>query len=401
MLKPSNKIVPWYEFKASAKKGTAEITIYDVIGGSYWDEGVTGKGFVKDLAALPDHDTLNIYINSLGGSIYDGQLIYNALMRHKAHKVVHIDGLAASMASVIAMVGDEVIMPGNALMMIHDPLTVAIGNAADMRETANVLDKYKLALIPAYREKTGLDDKEISDMMSAETWMDADTAVEKGFADRKTEDVAVAAIHDVSMFKNAPRTAQIFQFTKPQDSVTEPKEGETTVELTLDKVKADYPAIATALIAEGKKQAEAEATAKVEAARKEGAEAERARVKSIDDISKGHEHMSDLIAEMKADPTMTGEKAAIKLLAEVAKSNTSRANDLHEDGKNAAAGVSAVNIHAQETKPAKTAEQTQEEILDGPPITEEEARKLWNEHDFVRKEFPKHENFFKHRQSQA
>ena len=104
------------------------------------DADVTAASFKKDLDALGDIDTLNIYINSPGGSVFEGQAIYSQLQRHKARKNVYVDGIAASIASVIAMAGDTVYMPKNAMMMIHNPWGVVVGNAEDMRKHADSLD---------------------------------------------------------------------------------------------------------------------------------------------------------------------------------------------------------------------------------------------------------------------
>src|SRR5690625_2785254 len=118
-----------------------------------WDESDVMPDDVKNaLKQVDGLDELNIYINSPGGSVFSGLAIYNMLKRNKAKKIVHIDGVAASMASVIALVGDEVYMPSNAFMMIHKPLTIAIGNANDFRKIADDLDTIESGLMQAYEE---------------------------------------------------------------------------------------------------------------------------------------------------------------------------------------------------------------------------------------------------------
>ncbi|SUC26316.1 ATP-dependent Clp protease proteolytic subunit 1 [Providencia rustigianii] len=124
---------------------------------------------------------INLHIHSPGGEVFEGIAIYNQLKNHNASITVYIDGLAASMASVIAMVGDEVIMPTNAMMMIHKPWGVSWGDADDMRDYADLLDKVENVLIPAYMEKTGKTKEELEAMLSEETWLTAEECVEHGF----------------------------------------------------------------------------------------------------------------------------------------------------------------------------------------------------------------------------
>lgn len=197
----------WYTIRAgtsgnagSAGGGGTEILIYDEIGVF----GVTAKQFTNDLKAAGKAKTVTLRLNSPGGSVFDGIAIYNALKRHPARKVVHIDGLAASIASVIAMAGDEVAMPENAMLMIHDPSGVVAGTSADMRSTAEALDRIKGGLVAAYRDKTGKPDDEIERLMAEETWLTAAEAVALGFADRIEKPVRVAASFDLTRFRHPP-----------------------------------------------------------------------------------------------------------------------------------------------------------------------------------------------------
>ena len=187
-------------FTARASDGVAELTIYDEIG-SY---GVPAKTFIEEMKALGDVSELTLRINSPGGSVFDGIAIYNALKRHPAKVTVTVDGLAASIASVILCAGDEVIMPKNALIMIHDPSAVVMGSARDMRSMAEALDKMRDGLVSAYHDKTGRDQPDITGWMAKETWFDAEEALEAGFADRIEEPVAMAATFDLSNFTRVP-----------------------------------------------------------------------------------------------------------------------------------------------------------------------------------------------------
>ena len=204
----------WYSIKAKGND-TAEISIYDEIG--YW--GITAKSFSKDLKALGNNlKQINLHIHSPGGDVFDGIAIYNLLKNHPANVTVYIDGLAASMASVIAMAGNEVIMPENAMMMIHKPWGIQGGDAEDMRKYADLLDKVENTLIPAYANKTGKTPEELAEMLSAETWLNGKECVEQGFADKLAEPlVAMASIKSRKLedFENMPKAMKDMLF-KPQ-----------------------------------------------------------------------------------------------------------------------------------------------------------------------------------------
>jgi ATP-dependent Clp protease, protease subunit len=188
----------WYAIRARA--GGAEIAIYDEIG-AY---GVSAKGFLGELGALPDGTPIDLRLNSPGGSVFDAVAIHNALKRHEGPITVWIDGIAASAASYVAMAGDEIVMPENAFLMIHDPAGLVMGTAEDMRAMAEALDKVKGSLLAGYATKSGRAAEEIAVLMAAETWLDAKDALELGLADRLAEPVRIAAAFDIGRFRNAP-----------------------------------------------------------------------------------------------------------------------------------------------------------------------------------------------------
>jgi ATP-dependent protease ClpP protease subunit len=167
--------------------GEAELLIYGFIGG--WYEGVTAESIVEQLGAITA-STINVRINSDGGAVTDGIAIYNALRRHGARKVVTIDGIAASIASLIAMAGDEIIMAANTLMMIHAPSGGEWGNAAAHREFADVLDTYATAMLESYARRVPAKRDQIDGILRSpkDTWFTAAQAVEYGLADRVLED---------------------------------------------------------------------------------------------------------------------------------------------------------------------------------------------------------------------
>ncbi len=201
------KAVPKKPFRMAAKDGVGEIFIYDEIGGGLFSDGVTAKGFADDLKALGKVRTLNIFINSPGGAVFEGVAIFNQLQRHSARKNVFIDGIAASVASVIAMAGDEINIAANGFVMIHEAFAIVIGNAADLRKRADQLEKVTDSILSTYAARTGTPENVIADMMAAETWMNAEEAVKLGFADKITEEVAIAAHFDLSQFQNVPESA--------------------------------------------------------------------------------------------------------------------------------------------------------------------------------------------------
>ncbi|PKE61557.1 Clp protease ClpP [Macrococcoides caseolyticum] len=135
-------------------ESTAEIDIYGAIESEGWFSESSAKRFNNELKELGDVSKIYLNINSPGGDVFEGQAIYSMLKRHKAHIVARIDGCAASIASVIAMAGDTVSMPNNAMLMIHDPWTFAIGNSREMRKVADDLDKINESIVNTYLNKT-------------------------------------------------------------------------------------------------------------------------------------------------------------------------------------------------------------------------------------------------------
>lgn len=208
---------PMWEIRQSANAGTLDIYIYgDVEGDSYdwWTDEViesetSANHFRDELAKYPNATQINIYINSYGGSVFEGTAIYNQLRRHPAHKTVYIDGFACSVASVIAMAGDEIVMPRNALMMIHNMWMSAVGNAAELRKAADDLDVINAAGRGAYLAKAGdkLPEEKLVEMMDAETWLTAEDCITYGLADRLADQDADMK-NAAEVLKNANLSAQ-------------------------------------------------------------------------------------------------------------------------------------------------------------------------------------------------
>lgn len=189
-----NMSTPRQWFTVNAEADIPEMLIYDMIGTNFWGEGCSPKAFRQELNQLAKKsDKLNLRINSPGGFIHDGFTIYNSLIESGMEIDVYIDGLAASAAAFIAMAGTNIYMPQVAEMMIHNAWGGGYGQADDLRKQADHLDSLTNQIAGIFARKTGQPEKKIREMMDAETWMDADAAVEMGFATERKDDMKAAA----------------------------------------------------------------------------------------------------------------------------------------------------------------------------------------------------------------
>jgi ATP-dependent protease ClpP protease subunit len=211
----------FYKFRMEGDEpASAELLIFAAIGD--WEEmgDVSAKAFSKSLSELPKSvKRIDLHINSPGGSVFEASAIYSRLADHKSQKIVYVDGLAASAASIIAMVGHKIYIRSNAMMMIHLPSGIAMGNADDMRHMATALDAVTDTMINIYAKRTGGERDVIRSLMSDETWFTPQDAVEKGFADEERGVVKAAAVvgekrvvingceFDLGRFNNVPAFA--------------------------------------------------------------------------------------------------------------------------------------------------------------------------------------------------
>ncbi|WP_425330226.1 head maturation protease, ClpP-related [Virgibacillus salexigens] len=200
--------------KMATDENVGEIYIYgDIESYKFIEEDTTATSFKEDLDGLGDVSSINLYINSPGGSVFEGLAIYNMLKRHKAHVNVQVDALAASISSVIAMAGDTIYMPKNSMLMIHNAWTMAVGNSADLRKMADDLDRISQSSMQSYLEKAGdkLSEDKLKEMLDAETWLSADEAKGLGLADVVLESNQMAASINNDLFanyKNVPKQLQ-------------------------------------------------------------------------------------------------------------------------------------------------------------------------------------------------
>jgi len=217
----------WYKIHNSAN-GEVRIDLMEEIGG--W--GISAKMFRDALNTLGKGQAIHLHINSDGGDILEGNEVYNALVEHEGPVRVSIGALAASMASVIAMAGDPISIAKNGWLMIHNPWTIAMGDADEFKKIANVLDSMKANIIDAYQSQTDLSEANISDLMTDETWMNAQDALDKGFVDsidpgpdsddEDDEDMKCARNFKLTKFHNSAKF-----LSRPQEKEQAPVSGNT------------------------------------------------------------------------------------------------------------------------------------------------------------------------------
>jgi len=195
----------WYSMKADdADASTAEIVIYDEIGKSFWGEDtVSAKSFLDDLTALGDVANITLRINSPGGDVFDGVAIHNSIKNHKAKVTAHVDGIAASAASFIAMAADKIVMPANAFLLIHGASGMSWGNAEDMRAVADDLDRIDKSLTATYVSRAKSTTAKVKALMREDRLMDAAEAKSWGFADEVTSEKKMAARFSLRLLPQA------------------------------------------------------------------------------------------------------------------------------------------------------------------------------------------------------
>lgn len=318
----------WYKIRAKGR--AAEVLIYGDIGESWADETVTAKNFVEDLNAI-EAEAITFRINSVGGSVPDGLAIYNAIRRHPAETIAAVDGMAMSVASLIAMAADRVTMAQNAILMIHAPWSYAVGNAADLRDHADTLDTWAAAMASGYVQQTG---KSLEDILALLTdgkdhYFTADEALALGFIDEISDPIAIAAAarvpaHAIARYTPdsvvdkisidgddlddylAEHFGQILQKVKS-------KEGQTMTSKTTPKQATEPKPAATAAEPAGVdiETVRAEARAEALAQDKERRTAIEAEFRPF----LKYTGMADLQARLVNDQTVTAEAAGKQILA--------------------------------------------------------------------------------------
>ena len=187
----------WYNIQSKVSSDIVDVYIFDEIG----TFGINAQSFIDEIKAFKN-SPINLHINCVGGDVFDGMAIYNILKKRTAKTTVYIEGIAASMGSVIALAADTVIMSENSLFMIHNAWGGAMGEAKELKKTANLLEKISNEIADIYIKKTNLPYDRVKEMMDEETCLNADEALELGFIDSISDAIKVAAKYDVSKFKN-------------------------------------------------------------------------------------------------------------------------------------------------------------------------------------------------------
>lgn len=260
-----------YRVKAAAKPlgGAVEIAIYDVVGDLGNGGGVTSKDVLAALGEAGKGQDIQVRINSAGGSVTEGTAIFNALRDRSdagAKVKVRIDGLAASIASVIAMAGDEIEIAENAFLMIHNPFALIEGGSEELRSMAEHLDDVTEQMLATYADRTGLSTGKLSDMCDAETWLSASEALELGFVDKvaKRSRAQALALYDFSRFRAVPEVLARFTASAKAEKKDQPmaaKDDEDSKDKKIAELEKKLKA-AEDECAELKEKAKASASAK-------------------------------------------------------------------------------------------------------------------------------------------
>lgn len=315
---PADTAAPWYSIRQktlaapvagqgegiqASVQSEAEIFIYGDIGESWWADTVTAAQFVKDIAAITAQ-AITIRINSFGGSVPDGVAIYNAIKRHSAQVTTVVDGVAMSIASLIAMAGDTVEMAENAILMVHAPWTGVAGNSAAMREAADMLDQFASAMATSYAAKTG---KPVPEMLALLTdgvdhYYTATEAKDLGFIDAITTGLPVAASAHLRVQAKTRFTRPVAEATPTMKAPTMPQAVTTTAASTPQAAAADTSAAVQAALAQ-------------DGTRREAIHASFAKFAERDGVAA-------LRAACQNDHACTVEAANLKLLAHLGKDST-------------------------------------------------------------------------------
>lgn len=335
----------FWEIKALGES-EAEILIFGDIGESWWGESVTAKAFVEALAAV-EAETIYVRINSYGGSVSDGLAIHNALLRHDAKVITTVEGVAVSIASLIAMAGDELHMGENTVLMIHAPWTAAMGNANAMREIADVLDTYARAMATSYARKSGMAADEVLALLTdgADHWYTADEAVDAGFADEVIEALPAAASWRLPSRYTLPAAIAA---SLPMEAIPMPKQTPSNPDPMNSPAPATpaTPATPAEPTPDNVVAIETAAVAKAMA----NVQARNAEIEPLFARFPGNQAMADLHKQVLADPTVTADQVRARILDKLGEGATPLAGDprivADEADKRRAAAENALLVRA-------------------------------------------------------
>lgn len=279
---------PW-QILAKTKNKSYDVMVYGEVG---WDFGA--KGFVEELKAIPEDAEVNFHVNSIGGSVWDGIAIYNAMKLMPNKKNVIVEGLAASIASIIALGGDTVHMATGSMIMIHNAWTFAIGTAEELQKQAETLERVNGSLLDIYEKETGAERETLQDLMTAETWMGAEEAIEMGFADSMDETLEVAAkLNDGKLVVNGIGFEQNTLKNLPMNKYT----GEEEKVMDVETLKAEHADLYNEIVTQ---------------ASEDGAKAERERIQQLDAIKRAG--AEEIVNRAKYETLQTVNEVALEIL---------------------------------------------------------------------------------------
>ena len=289
----------------------AELMLYGDIAESFWGDTISAKEVTEYLADL-DVENINVYINSNGGVVDTAIAINNALRRHKAKVTVNIDGIAASAATLITCAGDTVRMPKNALFMIHNPSTIAMGDSEEMRKQADVLEKYKNSITETYLQKVNIDKEKLSELMDSESWLSAEEALKYGFIDEIIENTDIQVVENKVISNNMVFNMAEFKNFNVDKNIK--NNGKGSGKMTKDEIKAQFPDIYAEIVNEGKEI---------------GVKEERTRIQEIENLGYNHE----VVDKAKFKEPKNARDLALEIVSLMKQENQNKLNRIQNEGK--------------------------------------------------------------------
>ena len=290
---------------------SAELMLYGDIAESFWGDTVSAKEVTEYLAGL-DVENIDVYINSNGGVVDTAIAISNALRRHKAKVTVNIDGIAASAATLITCAGDTVRMPKNALFMIHNPSTIAMGDSEEMRKKADVLEKYKNSITETYLQKVNIDKEKLSELMDNESWLSAEEALKYGFIDEIIENTDIQVVENKVISNNMVFNMAEFKNFNVDKNIK--NNGKGSEKMTREEIKNQYPDIYAEIINEGKEI---------------GIKEERTRIQEIENLGYNHE----VVDKAKFEEPKNARDLALEIVSLMKQENQNKLNRIQDEGK--------------------------------------------------------------------
>lgn len=336
--KPKNKaeVKKFWNFVANQEGNTAELLLYGEISEySWYGDEITPEVFNNDLKAIGAVDEITVRINSGGGDVFAAVAIYTRLKEHKAKVAVKIDGWCASAATIIAMAGDTIEISVGGIFMIHDPMAGLLGyyNVEELNKISKELETIKQSIVNCYMTVTEMSEDEIKNLMTEEKWFTAEEAVEAGFCtsvmfgevETTVENAEKIIVNSVEINLEGYRTVPkgLLGYTNSLNNNTNVKNDKEENEMTLEELKQKHPELVNAI--------RTEATTGNGAATTEAVDAERARIKAIDEITlPGFE---DMATKAKYEQPISAEAFAMQIIAEQKKQGQTFLNDREEDVK--------------------------------------------------------------------